>query len=112
MAVLVIRSWRHAVLICTFPVAYYLVVGRGHTVFVRYVDPIVPFLCLTAAVAVVDLTRRLVRSPRMAATLAAAGALLIALPSIQRVVAFDRLAATPDTRLVAAWPKPAGSHRT
>src|SRR5262249_24075883 len=97
------RDWRKAVLVCTFPILYYALVGRGYTGFVRYVDPVVPFLCVTAAVAVVDAARRLpLRSQRAVSALTAAIALLVAVPSIERIVAFDRLAATPDTRLVAA----------
>ena len=43
---------RAAVFVLAFPIPYYLVLGSGLTVFVRYMIPIVPFLCLTAAVAV------------------------------------------------------------
>jgi hypothetical protein len=103
IVVLAIRSWRTAVLVCTFPIIYYLLVGRGYTVFVRYVTPLVPFLCMTAAVAVVAVARRLAR-PWPAAVPAATGvlAVLIAVPSIQSTVAFDALAGRADTRLVAA----------
>lgn len=103
MIVLAVRSWRTAVLVCTFPILYYVLVGRGYTVFVRYVTPLVPFLCITAAVAVVAVVRRLAR-PWPAAVPAAMAVLsvLVAAPSIQSSVDFDRLAARADTRLVAA----------
>lgn len=103
MAVLAVRSWRTAVLVCTFPILYYLLVGRGYTVFVRYVTPLVPFLCITAAVAVVGVVRRLARSwPAAVPAATAALALLVATPSIRSSLAFDALAGRADTRLVAA----------
>src|SRR3954468_898046 len=100
--ILAIASWRKAALVCTFPVLYYLLLGRGTTVFVRYMIPIVPFLCITAAVSVMAVTSRL--APRSANTrivISAAVAILIALPSIQRVLAFDRLLTETDTRVLA-----------
>lgn len=102
------RSWRKAVLVCTFPVLYYLLLGRGTTVFVRYMVPVLPFLCITAAVSVISLARALLpRSPRARLWITASGAILIALPSIQRVVAFDGLLTKTDTRVLAtAWLHP------
>ncbi len=97
------RSWRKALFIGTFPILYYLLLGRGTTVFVRYMMPVIPFLCITAAVTVVELARRAVkRSPQVTGAIAAGLALLIALPSIERVIAFDALLSTTDTRLLAA----------
>jgi 4-amino-4-deoxy-L-arabinose transferase-like glycosyltransferase len=103
MLILTVRSWRTAAFVCAFPVLYYLLLGRGLTVFVRYMVPMVPLLCITAAVAVVALTRSIpMRSSYARAFVTAAVAALIALPSIQRVVAFDRLLVRPDTRVLAA----------
>jgi len=102
MPILAMTSWRKAALVCSFPILYYLLLGRGTTVFVRYMIPIVPFLCITAAVSVMALTNRL--SPRSRNTgglIAAAIAVLIALPSIQRVMAFDSLLTETDTRVLA-----------
>ncbi|PWT83841.1 MAG: hypothetical protein C5B57_06085, partial [Blastocatellia bacterium] len=77
--------------------------GRGYTVFVRYMIPITPFLCLTAAVAVVEGARVLIRRSRRAGHIVMAVlVILVALPSIRRVIAFDRLIAQTDTRVVAA----------
>ena len=96
------RSWKTAVLLCSFPLLYYVFVGRGYTVFVHYMTPIVPFLSITAAVAVVEGVRRVTRSWQAAApALVGAAALLVAAPSIQRTVAFDSLIAKTDTRLLA-----------
>jgi hypothetical protein len=108
MLVLTWQSWRKALVVCTFPVVYYLILGRGYTVFVRYMTPLVPFLCMTAAIAVVEIGRRVARwSPKSRGPAMAVVALSVALPSIGQVIAFDRLIARPDTRVLAAdWLKP------
>jgi hypothetical protein len=100
--ILAARSWRKAALVCTFPVLYYLLLGRGTTVFVRYMIPILPFLCITAAVSVMTVANRLApRSLYARALISAAVAIVIALPSIQRIIAFDSLLTKTDTRLLA-----------
>ena len=48
---------REGVMVALFPVAYYAVIGSGYTVFAHYILPVVPFLCLTAAFAVVNAGR-------------------------------------------------------
>jgi hypothetical protein len=100
MLVIAARSWRRAVLVSTFPVLYYLVVGRGYTVFVRYVTPVVPFLSVTAAFLVVELIRRIAR-PAHVPALVACVATLVALPSLNRAVRFDALVAKQDTLVLA-----------
>jgi hypothetical protein len=106
--ILAARSWRKAALVCTFPVLYYLLLGRGTTVFVRYMTPVVPFLCITAAVSVIAVSRKLsARSPQAWVWIAAVAAILIALPSIQRVMAFDNFLTKTDTRVLATrWLDP------
>jgi 4-amino-4-deoxy-L-arabinose transferase-like glycosyltransferase len=101
MFLLTVRSWRKAVLVCTFPVLYYLLVGRGTTVFVRYVTPLMPFLCITAAVAVMEMTNRLIRGSAARRAAIVTVSAVLAWPSIQRVIAFDALIAQVDTRLLA-----------
>ena len=44
------QDWKHALLLCAFPIAYYWVAGSSLWVFARYMVPMVPFLCLLAAV--------------------------------------------------------------
>lgn len=103
LLVLATRSWRKALFIGTFPILYYVLLGRGTTVFVRYMMPMIPFLCITAAVAVTELARRGARHSSVATgVISTVLALVIALPSIQRVIAFDALLARADTRLLAA----------
>lgn len=94
---------KKALLLCSFPIAYYLVVGKGYTVFLRYVLPLVPFLCVSAAVFIdylASLMARFTKSsfqPRIAYVLAA----LAILPSALNVARFDALLAREDNRLIA-----------
>ena len=63
------REPRRGVLVALFPIAYYLLIGSGRTVFARYILPVVPFLCLTAGYAVSCAAAWLTRSlgrPRVA----------------------------------------------
>jgi hypothetical protein len=74
---------------------------------VRYVTPLVPFLCLTAAIAVVFVATRVGQIARvnikgLRAVVAAGLVVLIAAPSVVSDVHFDRLMTIPDTRLLAA----------
>jgi hypothetical protein len=106
MAWLAWRDWRKAVLACSFPLAYYAGLGSGRTVFVRYMIPVVPFLCVTAGCAVSWTVEWLatrvpaVRRVRVWA-LVALVAVIIA-PTARRVVLIDRLLNTADSRLLAA----------
>src|SRR5262249_38136597 len=101
MVLLAITSWKKAIVILTFPVLYYVMVGRGYTVFVRYITPVVPFLCVTAALLIVWIARQLAKEA-VVPTVTAVMAVVIALPSIQRAVAFDSLIGRTDTRVLAA----------
>lgn len=96
------RHARQAFVLLTFFVAFYGAVGNGHTVFFRYVLPLVPLVCLFAAVTVVAaggwLSARLHRSPE---TAAAVLALVVALPSIVYAIWFDVVLARTDTRVIA-----------
>jgi len=44
-----IRDWKRALVFISFPLTYYLFVGKGYVVFLRYIVPITPFMCMTAA---------------------------------------------------------------
>lgn len=93
---------RVAILLCAYPLAYYLAAGGGYMVYVRYMLPVVPFLCLTAAVAVMALARGLARVARLPAPLVAAAlAVVVISASAATVVRFDRLLRQRDSRLVA-----------
>jgi hypothetical protein len=99
------RNPRDAVIVLLFPIAYYATVGSGYTAFARYAVPLVPFLCLTAAVTVSEAARRMARFDGLSAweaRLAWPLAGLVVLPSLWSIVQFDRLLARPDSRIVAA----------
>jgi 4-amino-4-deoxy-L-arabinose transferase-like glycosyltransferase len=95
-----------AALVLVFPVSYYAVVGSGLTVFVRYMMPMVPFICLTAAYCVDrvgstvgDWTRDTRRPPAIASYALAA---VIIAPTAAASVSFDRLMSHVDTRVLGA----------
>jgi hypothetical protein len=92
-----------ALLLVSFPVAYYIVAGASANVFVRYMIPVLPFLCLFAATfvdaAAAAIARAVnVRKPIVAGAAAAA----ILAPSAWSVVQFDRIVGEKDSRVVAA----------
>jgi hypothetical protein len=99
------RAPRHGILLALFPITYYLALGSGFTVFARYILPVVPFLCLGAAFAVVLLARWLAdrlgqpaRMPIVAGVLAAC----VLAPSAWSVLQFNRILARPDSRVIAS----------
>jgi hypothetical protein len=101
---IVATKWpRQAALLLAFPLIYYAIIGSGQTVFVRYVLPLVPFLCLLAAVTVVWLAgglqtfaadRQLGIVPLAVLT---GGVCAL---SAARSIAFDRTVAATDNRVV------------
>jgi 4-amino-4-deoxy-L-arabinose transferase-like glycosyltransferase len=102
---LVVDDRHRARVVLAFPVAYYLVMGAGRVVFVRYMTPLIPFAALLAGYAV-DRSAALLtrgrdglwlRSLTTAALLAVVGA-----DSASRSVALDRLLSEPDSRAMAA----------
>lgn len=99
-----VRRPRRAAILALFPIAYYAAAGAGHNVFVRYMIPVVPFLCLFAGYFVREIasagSRLGVRlaEPAVATVLG----ILVVAQSAASVVQFDRLLAQPDNRLVAA----------
>ena len=98
------RDPRKGALVAVFPVSYYVLLGSGHTVFARYMLPIVPFLCLAAGYAVTEAARWLaarMRRPHLAPIVVTAGVVGLLWPSAQSVVTFDRLIARTDSRVLA-----------
>lgn len=98
------REGRRGVLVALFPVAYYVLMGTGRTVFARYALPAVPFLCLTAGYLVATTAAAVttsLRRPgwRIPATTVMTAAVLW--PSMLSVIAFDRLIAREDSRVLA-----------
>ena len=106
------RHLQHTFIVAAFGVAYYTVIGSGYTVFFRYVMPLVPIVCLFAAVAtkavvdllpsadrgVADISRRSSTRTLVTAVLVLFIAGLPALTSAR----IDLLLARTDTRVIAA----------
>jgi hypothetical protein len=104
LPLMVWREGRRGILVALFPVAYYASSGSGRTVFARYALPVVPFLCLTAGYLVATMAvvvTNYIRRPawRIPATTVLTAAVLW--PSILSVIAFDRLIAREDSRVLA-----------
>jgi 4-amino-4-deoxy-L-arabinose transferase-like glycosyltransferase len=95
------RNWRTALLLFAFPVAYFIVAGWFSLQFVRYAWPILPFLCVGAAVAVTAATERVGGGRRRQALLTALLAVATVAPSAASVVAFDQVIAETDSRVLA-----------
>ena len=95
---------RQAAVVLAFPVAYYVVAGSGYTVFARYMIPLLPFLCLTAAWLVVTVVRASVPASAPAVRRVAIGvaAVLVVAPSALKVVQIDRLLARTDNRVIVS----------
>jgi 4-amino-4-deoxy-L-arabinose transferase-like glycosyltransferase len=99
---------RHAFVIGMFACGFYASIGSGYTVFFRYVLPLIPIVCLLAAVAVRQtggwLAVRFAVPEGLAIALTGA---LVAAPSLVNAVWFDLLLAKTDTRILAAeWLRP------
>lgn len=104
LVVLLVTRARQAFAVLAFPLAYYAYAGQTTAVFARYILPVVPFLCITAAWFVVAVVRRaLVGQSLTARRLAvAAAALVVVAPSAWAVFQLDRLLAVTDNRVVTA----------
>jgi hypothetical protein len=102
--VLLTTRFRDAAVLFAFPIAYYLVAGRGYTVFARYIIPVLPFLCIAAAWFVVITVRVLAKAatPRVQGALIAAAAIAVVAPTARRTLELDRLLATTDNRAIVA----------
>jgi hypothetical protein len=101
---LLATRFRHSLVLLSFPLAYYVVIGSLDTVFARYALPLVPFLALTAgwmtmvAGRFVSLRLRVASPGAVAAVLA----VWLAAPSGLEAVRLDRILSRPDTRMLAA----------
>jgi hypothetical protein len=102
--ILLITRLRDAAILFAFPVAYYLVAGRGYTVFARYIIPVLPFLCIAAAWLVVTGVRVVARraTPAVRGALVAAAAIAVVAPTARKALLLDRLLATTDNRVIVA----------
>ena len=95
---------RQSAVLLSFPIVYYIVAGGGHSVFARYMIPVLPFLAIASAWCVVTMVRLVtseLRAPVQGWAIAVVAALAIA-PAAGRVVLIDRLLARTDSRVIAA----------
>jgi hypothetical protein len=101
---LLTTRFRDAAVLFAFPIAYYVVAGRGYTVFARYIIPVLPFLCIAAAWFVVTTVRVLAKAatPTVQGALIAAAAIAVVAPTARRTLELDRLLATTDNRAIVA----------
>ena len=99
---------RSALAIGAFAAALFAGIGSGQTVFFRYVLPLVPIACLSAAAAVRHGGAWLAARTRLPAALVTGVlAAIVAAPSIFDAVRLDVLLARTDTRVLAArWLEP------
>ena len=100
-----IRTPRAGIALAIFPLASYVAVGGGLTAFSRYAIPLVPFVCLGAAVTVIAVARAIsdrIARPQWATGLACLAAMAVVFPSAISVWQFDRLLAVEDSRVTAA----------
>lgn len=101
------RAPRRAMVVMSFPIAYYIVAGSGHTVFARYVLPVVPFLCLGAGIALDAFVEAMTRrnddiTPTRRVIAIGWLALVIVAPTAMKSIAFDRLLARTDNRVIVS----------
>lgn len=106
VVMLFVRDWRKSVLLFSFPLLYYLFIGRSTLRVVRFVLPLVPFLCISASYFFERFARRLrplvgMFGRRMILSLTLA---ILAFPSTLAGLRFNRLISQEDSRLLArSW---------
>lgn len=106
------KDVRKGIVLMAFPLVFYAVAGRGYTVFVRYMIPVLPFLCIGAAAFCAHLAAKLPTPAAQRCALALLAFILAAGP-LSNVLLFDTLISRRDNRLVVHdWLRdnlPAGS---
>lgn len=100
-----VRDWPRALVFWAFPVTCFAVAGFSDALFTRYMIPVVPFLCVGAAMAVVEIGRALgTRFGVRPAVVSTVVALATVAPTAWNVVRFDQVMGKVDNRvLVADW---------
>lgn len=84
---------RLSAVLFSFPLVYFVAIGRGHTAFYRYMLPVVPFLCIATGAFLDAVHVRFGRVVAVGLTLA------VAAPSALRALEADRLFLAGDTRV-------------
>jgi hypothetical protein len=102
---LVATRRRDAALVLAFPVLFFVAMGSSQLAYARWMVPVIPFLCLTAGVLidrVADLAGSAIRIPYGPAIVSVAIVLVAGAPTLAQSIAFDRLMAHTDTRVLGA----------
>lgn len=108
--ILLKKDIKKAIILYSFPFIYYFIAGRGHRVFVRYMIPITPFLCIAGAICVVYIAKKLSKFFKPNKTffrvpvensITFALSILIMVPSIINISQFNWLLMHKDNRLLA-----------
>uniref|UniRef100_A0A7C6EBU9 Phospholipid carrier-dependent glycosyltransferase n=1 Tax=candidate division WOR-3 bacterium TaxID=2052148 RepID=A0A7C6EBU9_UNCW3 len=95
-----LRNFRFAIFLLSFPLVYYLLIGASRAVYVRHILPIVPFLCIFACLFVKQLTYRFkgaIRPIILTLTL-----FILLSSSIQNIIGYLTTITKKDTRSCAA----------
>ncbi len=102
------RNPRLALVLWTFAATLYGSIGSGQTVFFRYVLPLLPPLCLSAAVAVEEMASWMAtRAPVTPSRAMLALVLIVAGPALVNSAWFDIVLSRTDSRVLAAqWLTP------
>jgi len=106
IAYLIYRHRKEDLLLLSFPVIYYGIIGDSHGVFSRYMIPVLPFLSLFAAVVIYDFISSTKKFQNYKLPVSFLISIIILSPSIYRIITFDKIIAREDTRNIAAdWIK-------
>jgi hypothetical protein len=94
---------RSVSILAAFVAVFYASVGSGYTVFARYIMPLIPLLCLSAALLVEWLAARVAaRSGWRPGRVVIAATALLTLPSLVNSVHMVALMARTDSRVLAS----------
>lgn len=88
------------IILSSFLAAHYLLLAMGPN-FARYALPLLPFLALVAARALVDFIHKSIGQPTLQAAATLISVVVVLTPSTMSVVRFDYLLTQKDTRTVA-----------
>ena len=102
MVWLAVRQGRLAAVLLALPIAYYLVIGPRHTVFVRYALPLLPSLAVCAGYFCSCTLERCRHVGPLARALCVATLLAALAPTTIRLIQFDDFLCREDTRCTAA----------
>ncbi len=99
---LAMRQPSVALILLAYPTVYYIVAGRSGNLFVRYMVPVVPFVCVFAAYCVRTVAAVIAPRVRMREGVAAAvlGVAVVS-PTAWSTLQFDQILSQRDSRLIA-----------